>query len=332
MADVEALEILKPGPLTSVQDLGRFGYARYGVPPSGAVDGFSLRIGNLLVGNPQREAGLEITLYGFTARVLCDLKIAVTGGNLEPRSPDTLLSMWRSVPVHKGEVLSLAGVQTGLRAYLAVGGGIHVPIVMGSRSTNLGSGFGGFGGRPLRQGDILRVHDPHLHLETPERSFDPTKALEALASGHWDLRVLWGPQDDQFPADERDRFLASSYRATSHSDRTGIRLEGPPIRATSTLDASIISEGVVAGTVQIPGDGNPIVLLGETVTGGYRKLATVITADLFRLGQIRPGDTVRFRAVSPDEAREALEQVEAAIRQLENDPLVATEERERPSH
>jgi allophanate hydrolase subunit 2 len=198
---------------------------------------------------------------------------------------------------------------------------------MGSKSTNLGSGFGGFEGRPLRQGDTLRVHDPHLHLEQPERTFDPAGTVEGSSTGHWEIRTLWGPQDDHFPAEAKSLFLDSSYRVTPQSDRTGIRLEGPPVRATPTLDASIISEGVVAGTIQIPGDGHPIILLGETVTGGYRKLATVISADLFRLGQIRPGDTIRFRTVSPDEARGALNQVEAAIKSVEHDLLTAAKNR-----
>jgi antagonist of KipI len=318
MADVEALEILMPGPLTSVQDLGRFGYARYGVPPSGAVDPVSLRIGNLLVGNREEEAGLEITLYGFKARALCDLSIAVTGGDLQPRLLEKPLPMWRSVPMGRGEVLSLSGTKTGLRAYLSVGGGIRVPLVLGSRSTNLGSGFGGVAGRPLQRGDILRAGGAGRPPQS-ERGFDPREIMKDAGSGHRELRVLWGPQDDHFPAASKDLFLDTSYQVTSQSDRTGIRLKGPALGARPSLEASIISEGVIAGAVQVPGDGQPIILLGETVTGGYRKIATVISADLFRLGQIRPGDSIRFRMVSQHEALAALERLEAAIGSLRND-------------
>jgi antagonist of KipI len=317
MADVEALEILMPGPLTSVQDLGRFGYARYGVPPSGAVDPVSLRIGNLLVGNREGEAGLEITLYGFKARALCDLRIAVTGGDLQPRLLDKPLPMWRSVPMGKGEVISLSGAKTGLRAYLTVGGGIRVPVVLGSRSTNLGSGFGGLGGRPLQRGDILWV-DGAGRPPQPERSFDPSEIMKGAGSGHWDLRVLWGPQDDHFPDASRDLLLDTPYQVTSQSDRTGIRLKGPALGARASVEASIMSEGVIAGALQVPGDGQPIILLGETVTGGYRKIATVISADLFRLGQIRPGDAIRFWRVSHHEALEALEHLETAIGSVRN--------------
>jgi len=313
MADVGALEILMPGPLTSVQDLGRWGYARYGVPPSGAVDSFALRVGNRLVGNGEGEAGLEITLYGFKARALCDIKIAVTGGDLQPRFRHEPLPMWRSMGMNKGEILSFTGRKTGLRGYLALGGGISVPLVMGSKSTNLVSGFGGLEGRPLQKGDILRVTDPQKRLKQPEKVFDPSGTLEGSATGQWGIRVLWGPQDDHFPAASRDLFLKSIYQVTSHSDRTGIRLEGPPVQAKESLDASIISEGVIPGTIQIPGDGQPIILLGETVTGGYRKIATVISADLFRLGQIRPGDAIRFQEVSMAKGLEALEQLESMI-------------------
>lgn len=303
-----------PGPLTTVQDRGRYGYGRYGVPPSGALDSFSLRIGNLLVGNPEDEACLEITLMGLKARALTDLVIAITGADLQPHLNDHPMETWRSHVLRKGEIISFKRPKTGLRAYLALGGGISLPLVMGSKSTNLSSKFGGFGGRPLQKGDLLSSDSPHLHLKADGRVFDP----EWIPSypKDWVLKVVFGPQDDDFTEEGRNSFLHSSFKVTPQLDRTGIRLAGPAIQRKAGIEESIISEGVVSGTIQVPGDGQPIIILGETVTGGYRKIATVITADLSFLGQIKPGEQIKFQEVSMDEASQALREVEGRIRRF----------------
>lgn len=311
MGTVETLEILSPGPLTTVQDRGRFGFGRYGVPPSGALDSLSLRIGNLLVDNPEDEACLEITLFGFKAKALTDLVIAITGADLEPHLNETPLEMWRSHYLRKGETLSFRGPKNGCRAYLTLGGGISLSPLMGSKSTNLSSRFGGFMGRPLQKGDILSSNSPHLHLKAGGRVLDP-KWIPTYPED-WFLRVVFGPQDDHFTEESRNSFLHSSFSVTPKCDRTGIRLAGPAIERREGMEESIISEGVVSGTIQVPGDGQPIIILGETVTGGYRKIATVITADLPFLGQIKPGDRVRFQRVSMDEALQALREVEGMI-------------------
>jgi antagonist of KipI len=312
MAGVNAFEVLSPGIMSTVQDLGRFGCARYGVAVSGAVDGFAMRVGNLLVGNDENAAGVETTLMGLRVRVLKDTVVAVTGGNLRPhRRGGEPVPMWRSHLVREGEILQYSGPANGLRAYLAVSGGIQVATVMGSRSTNLSSRFGGFNGRALRKGDILSVNAVQEPLRFADRAFFP-EAVPAYTSP-WRLRIVWGPQDGHFPEESRQTFVTASFSVSPDSDRTGIRLKGPVIHRTVGLDESIISEGIVSGAIQVPGDGQPIIILGETASGGYRKIAAVISADLPLLGQITPGDEVSFKAVTMEAAVEALRETEDRI-------------------
>ena len=311
MAIVAVMEVKSSGPLTTIQDRGRFGFGRYGVAPSGALDGVAMRIANLLVDNPEEEAVLEITLPGFSATILTDVVMAVTGADLGWRKNRQTLGMWQSQRFHKGDEIAFSEMNTGCRAYLSVGGGWEVPRIMGSKSTNLSSAFGGLDGRPLQKGVVLWTASPQLFLGAAGRKFD-LNAVPAYR-GCWELRVVLGPQDDHFDADAQDLFLNSDYRLSTHSDRTGIRLLGAKISAKEGMAESILSEGVVAGTVQIPGDGQPIILLGETVSGGYRKIATVITADLHLLGQILPDDHIRFQAVTMREARQALWRLEDMI-------------------
>ncbi|MEN8758147.1 MAG: biotin-dependent carboxyltransferase family protein [Desulfobacterales bacterium] len=311
MATVAVMEVKAAGPLTTIQDRGRFGFGRYGVAPSGALDSVAMRIANLLVDNPEEEAVLEITLPGFSATLLADAVIAITGADLGWHRNGRPLGMWQAHRFHKGDTIVFMELNSGCRAYLSVGGGWEVPEIMGSKSTNLSSGFGGLGGRPLQKGDVLGTESPQLFLGAGGRKFD-LNAVPAYR-GYWELRVVLGPQDDHFDAAAQDLFLNSDYRVSAHSDRTGIRLLGAQISAEEGRAESILSEGVVAGTVQIPGDGQPIILLGETVSGGYRKIATVITADLHLLGQVLPGDHIRFQAVTMREARQALWRLEEMI-------------------
>jgi biotin-dependent carboxylase-like uncharacterized protein len=283
---IESLEILSPGPLTTVQDLGRYGLGRYGVPPSGALDSFSLRVANLLVGNPEGEAGLEITLMGLKVRFLTDLTIALCGGDFQPHLNEEPFEMWRSQVVRNGDTLFLKALGTGCRAYLAVGGGISLKPVLGSKSTNLASRFGGYQGRALRKGDRLISRAPDQHFKSAGKALSPE--ARPCHTGDWVLRVLLGPQDQDFPEESIRLFLGSSFRVSSQSDRTGIRLSGPELPRKKDLGDSIISEGIVPGAIQVPGDQQPIILLVETVTGGYRKIATVISADLLTLARSSP--------------------------------------------
>jgi antagonist of KipI len=311
VATVETFKVVAPGLLTNVQDRGRFGYGRYGVAPSGALDSFSLRVANLLVGNPENEACLEITLMGPKLRALTDVAIAVTGADLQASCNDRPLDMWTSWILGKGNTVSFRGLKGGCRSYLAIGGGISLPEVMGSKSTNLSSKFGGLDGGPLRKGNILSSNSPYLHLKTGGSTF-PQAWIPPHAKERY-VRVILGPQDDQFTGKGKKTFLGTPYQVSPDSDRTGIRLTGPMIERRPEVGESIISEGVVSGTIQVPGDGQPIIILVETVTGGYRKIATVVTADLPLLGQVKPGDTVNFKQVSLDDAYKALRESEGKI-------------------
>jgi biotin-dependent carboxylase-like uncharacterized protein len=244
------------------------------------------------------------------------MTIAVTGANLQPRVDKRPLPMWHSYAFKKGQILSFLGPVSGCRAYLAFGGGIQVPAIMASASTNLPSAFGGYRGRALQQGDVLALDLPADGVKTVDRAVSSELVPEYPAT--WSLRVIWGPQEADFPQSQRDLFIHSTYTVSAESDRTGIRLDGATIARKEGIPESIISEGVISGSIQIPGDGKPIIILAETVTGGYRKIATVISADLFLLGQMKPGDDVRFIPVTLDEAGLALRQMEnqiAALRQ-----------------
>lgn len=310
MAGVAVLEVLAPGILTTVQDLGRTGWMRWGVAPSGAVDPLSLRAANLLAGTPEGAAALETTLMGLRLRVLADIRAGLAGGDLTARLDGAPVPAGSTFAMRAGQVLAFAGPRRGFRAYLAVAGGFDVPMVMGSRATNLVSGFGGYEGRPLRAGDVLCAGPAEACPKAPmDRRFDPGGLLP-LDETPFRLRVVWGPQDDYFTAPARAAFTGGIYRVSPESDRTGIRLEGPAIPGRPGAGESIISEGILPGAVQIPGDGRPIILLRETATGGYRKIAAVIAADLPLLGQIKPGDEVRFEAVELAEAVAALRRME----------------------
>jgi biotin-dependent carboxylase-like uncharacterized protein len=307
MAAVESIEVLSPGLQTTIQDLGRFGYGHYGVPPSGALDSFSLRVANRLVGNSENFACLETTLMGLSLRALTNVCFAVTGADLRLNVNKKPLRIWCSHILNKGDILAFAGPRNGCRAYVAFGGGIIAPFVLGSLSTNLFSGFGGIEGRSLQRGDCLSIDSPQAKLAMAGRSLK--SHLIPKYPSAWNLRIVWGPQDDDFTKEGKRTFTHTPYRASSQSDRTGIRLEGAEIQRKKDTAESIISEGLISGSIQVPGDGKPIIILGETVSGGYRKIATIITADLPLLGQIKPGDDIQFTAISLAEARRALDEM-----------------------
>ncbi len=311
MDRVDLLEIIAPGILASVQDTGRRGYGPIGVAPSGAADGYACRLGNLLVGNLEDAAVVEITLMGFEARFRYEAVVALTGADLGAGLNGDPLPMWTAVKVTPGDILSFQTPVCGCRAYLAVGGGFSVPAVMGSRSTNTGAGFGGHDGRALRAGDILAGCRPEAHRHCAGRAIPA--ALKPVYTTAWTLRVIPGPQADQFTPASHARFYAAVYAVSEKSDRTGVRLEGPVLDKRPEAPDSILSEGIISGAIQVPGDGQPIILLNETVTGGYRKIAAVIAADLPLLGQLAPGDTVRFQETNISEAVALLRQVEAAV-------------------
>ncbi len=307
---MKTIEVLDGGFLTTVQDLGRFGYQRYGVPTSGALDLFSLRAANRLVGNPDDAAGIEMTLAGPRLRFVAPATIALTGAEFGARVDDRPVARWQSTFVEPGATLSFSVPQDGLRAYLAIAGGIDVPRVLGSRSTYTRSKLGGWEGRALRAGDILAAGGERpalpggtLHL--------PLAGRPAYGHVHA-LRVVLGPQDDCFTPEGIRTFLSSAYTVTPQSDRMGYRFSGPTIQHARGAD--IVSDGTPFGAVQVAGDGVPIVLLADRGTaGGYAKIATVIGPDISRLAQASPGDTVTFKSVTLAEAYEAVREEEAVL-------------------
>ena len=299
-AALASIEILSAGLQTTIQDLGRFGFGHYGVPPSGALDTFSLRIANLLVGNPKTHACFETTLMGLRFKALADVLVALTGADLQPKIDKRPIEMWCSRILKKGEILSFAGPKSGCRAYVAFGGKLNIIPLLGSRSTNLPAAFGGLKGRTLQKGDIFLIEAPKSQFAAEGRSLEAR--WRPLQTGTWTLRVIWGPQDNDFGQDALHAFVNSQFTVSPQSDRTGIRLNGPFIQRKNNTAESIISEGIIPGSIQVPGDGQPIIILGETVTGGYRKIATVISADLPLTGQIKPGDKIQFQTVTLKEA------------------------------
>ena len=306
---MNVLKTIIPGPLTTIQDCGRVGFGRYGVAPSGAVDAYSLRVANCLVGNTENQAGLEITIMGPVLEALQPVAIAITGADMQAKINGRSVPSWKTLVMKKGERLSFAGLKNGLRSYLAVGGGICVEIILGSRSTNLSAGFGGLSGRPLVKGDILSAHLPNTHLKNEGKTFNKVPIYSAEQT----LRIIYGPQSDHFEKSALTLFEKGLYQVSEKSDRTGIRLKGPAVPAKAGRPESIISEGLISGVIQIPGDNQPIIILSETVTGGYRKIATIISADLHLLGQLRPGNRVRFLPVSHGEAEKSLKDQESII-------------------
>jgi antagonist of KipI len=309
---VEAFEVIEPGILATIQDQGRYGFSQFGVPPSGALDSFSLRVGNLLVGNREEEACLEITLMGLKIEALREVVIAITGGDLSPLLNEEPLEMWRTHLLVEGDVICFKKVRTGCRAYLCVSGGLVVPKIMGSSSTYLSGKFGGLKGRALRRGDILYTLDIPSSLDKLGLRFSgdwiPPLEKEVL------LRVIPGPQDHHFTKKGFNTFSSEYYQVTPQSDRMGIRLEGPKIERRSDVEESIISEGLISGAIQVPGDGKPIIILTELVTGGYTKIATIISMDLPKVAQLKPGDRVRFKPTSMEEAQYLLKKQEGRLR------------------
>jgi len=297
------IEVIKPGLLTTVQDQGRWGYQRYGVGIAGAMDSFALTAANLLVGNPEGAAGLEITLIGPTLRFRDKTLFALAGADLTPRLDDVSLSNWTAYLAPSGSVLSFGGRKSGVRGYLAVAGGIDVPPVMGSRSTYILGRFGGMEGRPLRTQDKLPIGAPAAPGPSPVGKAFP-ESLRPPYQKSPRLRAILGPFQDFFSEEGIATFLSTDYTITPNSDRMGYRLQGCAIPRQKT--GELITCGLANGTVQVPPNGQPIILLTDRQTiGGYPIIATVIHADLALLAQCAPGDTIRFTAVLPDEAREA---------------------------
>lgn len=308
---LEAFEVLDPGILTTIQDFGRFGYTEFGVPYSGALDSFSYRIANILVNNPENEACLETMIMGLKLKSLGEFLIAITGADLTPLINNEPVKMWKPYLIKKGDIITFKRVRFGCRAYVSVSGGLAVPKVMGSYSTYLSGKFGGLEGRPLKKGDILYRFDLPFPLDILNIKF-PEELIPRF-NRELILRIILGPQCDHFTEEGLKTFFSSIYEVTSQSDRMGIRLKGPFIERRQDVEESIISEGLLPGAIQVPGNGNPIIILNELVTGGYTKIASVISTDLLKVAQLKPGDSVRFMPVSIEEAHTLLKEQEDQI-------------------
>ncbi len=325
-----SIEVLTPGLLTTVQDGGRLGFSALGVGQAGAMDCVSLRLANTLVGNPSNTAALEITLLGPHLRLDTDSLIALTGAAIEAHCGGERIPAWRPIAARAGTELKFGGMRSGTRAYLAIAGGIDAPRVLGSRSVDLN---GGLGGRALAVGDKLDtalapttlckslLHAVKSHTTSNSRvapakwSIDPNPWFD-IDRQH-PIRVIAGTHFSRLDTDSQAALFASEFRIGSDSNRVGYRLTGKTLALHEALE--LVSEGVVAGTVQLPANGKPIVLMAEAPTcGGYPRIAQVITVDLPRLAQRRPGDTLQFVETSLDDAQTRYLERERALTRLEH--------------
>jgi len=309
---MDAFRVISPGSFTTVQDRGRYSFIDRGVPPSGVLDPFAYRIANLLAGNPADAAVLEITVTGPALEVLGETDVALTGADMAVTVNQYAAPMWQTVRVQKGDVIRIRQAKSGCRSYLALTGGIDVPVVMGSRATCVKAKIGGIEGRVLRKGDLLgRIPlKPLTKPLTLPAAFIPVYAPDIA------LRAVAGPQEEAFRTG-LEIFFGGIYEVTPEADRMGYRLQGPPVHHDEGFPQSIISEPTVPGNVQLPADGQPIILLVEQTTGGYTKIATVISTDLSKIAQALPGNRVRFQRVTLEEAHRIYGDQARLLRQIE---------------
>ena len=300
----------RAGFLTSVQDLGRTGFREFGISRSGALDSFALRVANLLVGNDEGAAALEITLGGLRLCFNDERIVAWCGGGFDVQVDSRPLPPGHRAHLQAGDELKFGQPKIGCRAWLAISGGIDVPVVLGSRSTDLRANFGGFEGGALRDGDQLslgKFRRSSRHAGTTEAISSWTAPHDWVSPARLDptLRFVRGCHWERFNPSTLQRFTSEAFTVSPDSDRMGVRLDGPELRRTDESD--LISEAVAPGTIQVPPSGKPIVLLGDCQTiGGYLRIAHVITVDLGMAAQLRAGDHVRFCEVSLADAHRLL--------------------------
>jgi antagonist of KipI len=320
-----SIRVARPGLLSTVQDMGRPGWQRHGVVVGGAMDTTALRIANLLVGNAEGAAALEITLLGPTLEFESDHLLALGGADLGAHLDREPVPPWRPCVAQAGSVLSFTGARSGCRAYLALAGGIAVPEVLGSRSTDLRARIGGLGGRALAAGDVLETGAPSPHArrwlaELAARArrvadWGAGRSLLVVGTAEPVVRALRGIDHDLFGAASRAALFDAAFQVSAQSDRMGYRLEGP--RLTLDQPRELLSAPTALGTVQVPAGGSPIVLMADRQSvGGYPRIAQVITADLSLLAQAAPGTRVRFREIRLAEAQALYLARERDLRQL----------------
>lgn len=292
------IKILKPGLLTSVQDLGRLGYQGYGMSVAGSMDHFSTRLANLLVGNNQGEAVLETTIIGPEIQFSCHEIISITGANMNPKINGAPVPMWTSLLLDPGDILSFSNSSSGIRSYIGFSSSLDLPLIMKSKSTYLRGNIGGFQGRKLAQGDRIPLGNNPL---SNYGSYLPLKFTPTYKEIN-EIRLVLGPQDDYFSKENLDNFFKGEYTITPESDRMGYRLDGPKINHLDSPD--IISDGINFGAIQVPGNRLPIIMMADRqTTGGYAKIANVISPDLNILGQMKAGDRMTFKKLDIEEAQ-----------------------------
>ena len=293
------IKIVKAGLLTTIQDMGRYGYQETGMAVSGVMDTRSASLANILVGNDENEGVIEVTMMGPTIEFTADNIIAVTGGDLGAQLDGTPFPCYQAVCVKAGQTLAFTGLKSGARVCIAFAGGLDVPVVMGSKSTNLKSKIGGFEGRKLENGDEIAFAAPKTTLPNMEMRKLPVPNFGAKAH---EIRVVLGPQDDCFPQSSIDTFFNGEYVISNEYDRMGCRMQGPIIK--HKVGGDIITDGISFGAVQVPSHGNPIVMMADhQTTGGYTKIGNVISVDLPILAQCMPGHKIHFKWISIEAAQ-----------------------------
>lgn len=307
-----SIKVISPGMLTTVQDSGRFGFQKFGFSPNGVMDLQSYHIANALVENFSDEAVLEMTMLGGKFYFTDPAIIAVTGADMAAEIDGAPIEMYKNIYVNRESTLTFKTAKSGVRTYLAVAGGFNINEKMGSRSTNIKCKVGGFNGRKLAAGDVLELRRyasefPHMQQHSVVQ--------QTFSSDTVTLRVVLGPQEDYFTEKGINTFLNSEYMVTANSDRMGYKLEGEKIEALDKSD--IISDGIAPGSVQVPSSGQPIIMLADRqTTGGYAKIATVISSDLSMLVQAKPGDKIHFAVISRKQAEKIYRHQQKMIEKL----------------
>lgn len=323
------LQVNKVGLQTTIQDLGRRGFQKYGVIVSGVMDPYAHRIANVLVGNPETDATIEITLVGPQLTFLKDCLFSLTGGDLSPLLNGNPIKMWRPIFAKKGCKLSFGKPLSGCRTYLAVAGGIAVPDVMGSKSTYLRAGIGGYDGRALQKEDVVHIGELSQHIKdvigkltiaATDNSFiqvDWTLMSQAVPTYQSEaiVRVTEGRQARLFDENSWNAFYQEAFQISSDSDRMGYRLKGPQLALTEAKE--LVSEGITFGSIQVPPDGQLIILMADRqTTGGYPKIAQVASVDIPKVSQIKPGERIRFEKITLEEAQQEILNERQLIAQL----------------
>lgn len=298
---MKVFHVLKPGLFTTVQDVGRYGSLKYGVPISGAMDTFSHVVANLLIANNPDDTCLEMTLIGPELQASKRTQVAITGGAISPKVNGQKVPMWQTLEVQEDDVISFGKMESGCRAYVSIRGGIKTPLVLGSRSTYVRGGFGGIDGRQLKTGDMIECFDKSLigvECSMPEE-------LVPQYTGKFTVNVILGPQVHMFTEKGVSTFLSNPYKVSLEADRMGYRLEGSKIEHRAKAD--IVSDALLPGAVQVPKNGKPIVIMRDAqTTGGYPKIAVTTTPDVSLLGQAKPNNVIEFSKITISQAHKKL--------------------------